>query len=120
VGALHELGRGGLVERADLAAEGREQLAHARDGLRLAAGDHGHPRVAEVLDGRGGPQELRVGRELEARAHGLARLPLEAGRTSSSLVPGGTVERTTTVCTGAEAARARPTAAVPSVKAVRS
>ena len=42
------------------------------------------------------------------------------GRTSSSLVPGGTVERTTTVCTGAEVARARPTAAVPSVKALRS
>ena len=42
------------------------------------------------------------------------------GRTSSSLVPGGTVERTTTVWDGAEPASARPTAAVPAVNASRS
>jgi hypothetical protein len=41
-------------------------------------------------------------------------------RTMPSVVPGGTVERTTTVCRAVALASALPTDAVPAVKALRS
>ena len=121
VRALDELGLGRVGEGAQLAAERRQQGAQALDGLRVAAGDHGHPRVAEVFGGRDGPQELRVRREPEAlaRHHAGVSPPARSARGPRSCRAGRSSAPPQCAAPATPSAPCRPTV-LPEVNARRS
>ena len=62
----------------------------------VVVADQGQRRMAEVLDRRALAQELGIDRDAEAGAVPLPDVRSSAGMTTSCVVPGSTVLRTTT------------------------